>query len=50
MNGIDILTYDLADMRNGTAFVTYDFAKYGADYPISGDALAIMRAAKEVKP
>jgi len=43
MTGIDILTRDTASGRNGTFFVTYAHAKWGDDYPISGDALAAIR-------
>lgn len=47
MTGIDIETWDVADMPNGTAFVTHAYAKFGDDYPISGDMLAVMRADKK---
>lgn len=51
MAGVDVLTRDLADMPNGTAYVTHfgERSINPREYPISGDALAIMRAAKEAK-
>lgn len=47
MTGIDIVTRDLAETPNGTAIVTHAYARWGADYPISGDELALIRAGVE---
>ena len=45
MNGIDILTRDVATMRNGLQFVNHAPRHAPSiDYPISGDEIARMRA------
>lgn len=49
MTGIDILTRDMATMPNGTIFVTHAHVTWGDDYPISGDALAAIRAERAQK-
>lgn len=49
MNGVDSQTRDLATMRNGVAFVSYAFEKWGRDCPVSGDELAKIRAEKKTE-
>ena len=45
MGGVDILTRDIADMRNGLEFVNHTPRHVSPfDYPISGDEIARMRA------
>lgn len=46
MGGIDVLTRDLADMPNGTSFVTHfgERTINPREYPISGDEIARIRS------
>ena len=45
MNGIDILTRDIATMRNGARFASWGYDRHGTEWPISGDMLAKIRDA-----
>ena len=44
MNGIDILTRDIAAMRNGVQFAAWGYDRHGTEWPTSGDMLARIRA------
>ena len=44
MTGIDILTRDVATMRNAAQFTTWGHQRHGTEWPISGDEIARMRA------
>lgn len=45
MNGIDILTRDIATMKNGARFALWGYDRHGTEWPISGDMLAKIRDA-----
>jgi hypothetical protein len=47
VTGIDIVTRDLAETPNGTAFAIHAYVMWGDDYPISGDEQALIRAGVE---